>query len=363
MKRALHFIKKDSKIIPLGINNKTCLISESLKLNEDSIYILGREPDKIWPRLKSDTKLSNAFRFVSDGDYSIETLNVATHPYPYLTKSVSSVHCAIYSKNGEIYIMDLGSKNGTVVNDETVTGIRRLYEADNISLGDMEFGICKIPDYSKRMALVLGIDHKQDLKTGVRNSANGIEALLEAREFSQDNIFKHIYDENGTTGELKPTKKAIMGQLEFIANVQDDDGLTVIFYNGHGAKDGSLCLPSEWYNKILPKKSRSTAIIPAELNEAVAKIKGYKLMIIDSCHSGKIKRYFDRNPIEKTVVICSAKPEQLAAETLHDQFAVFTKQFLRYAANDITIRPELITHMITMHDQDHTTFINDKIKF
>ena len=48
---------------------------------------------------------------------------------------VSNVHARVYERDGDVFVEDLGSTNGTLVNDETLTGTRRLRKGDRIAAG------------------------------------------------------------------------------------------------------------------------------------------------------------------------------------------------------------------------------------
>lgn len=53
--------------------------------------------------------------------------------------AVSRQHCAITEDNGDYYLEDLKSRNGTFVNDEAVLQRRRLYDGDVIRVCEVEF--------------------------------------------------------------------------------------------------------------------------------------------------------------------------------------------------------------------------------
>jgi pSer/pThr/pTyr-binding forkhead associated (FHA) protein len=54
---------------------------------------------------------------------------------------VSRRHCAIVHDDGRLIIEDLGSTNGTFVNDEKVEAPRELKQADRLGVGTMEFEV------------------------------------------------------------------------------------------------------------------------------------------------------------------------------------------------------------------------------
>lgn len=53
--------------------------------------------------------------------------------------AVSKKHTAIFVRDGKLFVKDLGSTNGTLVNDEPVTADRELADGDRLKLGPLDF--------------------------------------------------------------------------------------------------------------------------------------------------------------------------------------------------------------------------------
>lgn len=53
--------------------------------------------------------------------------------------AVSKRHCAVFIRNGEVFVRDLGSTNGTLVNDEPVVGDKRVTDGDRLKVGPLDF--------------------------------------------------------------------------------------------------------------------------------------------------------------------------------------------------------------------------------
>ena len=51
----------------------------------------------------------------------------------------STVHARIYGRDGAIYVEDLGSTNGTYLNDELLSGPQPLHPGDRVRIGDSVF--------------------------------------------------------------------------------------------------------------------------------------------------------------------------------------------------------------------------------
>jgi hypothetical protein len=47
----------------------------------------------------------------------------------------SSIHARVFQRNGELWLEDLGSTNGTWLNDDRVRGLERLQRGDRVKVG------------------------------------------------------------------------------------------------------------------------------------------------------------------------------------------------------------------------------------
>lgn len=71
---------------------------------------------------------------LTDGEHVIGRSAAVNIPIDSLL--ISRRHARIVVSNGEAIVEDLGSKNGTIVNGEPITGSRRLNDGDEIALAD-----------------------------------------------------------------------------------------------------------------------------------------------------------------------------------------------------------------------------------
>lgn len=53
--------------------------------------------------------------------------------------NVSRRHACILRRQGRMFVKDLGSTNGTYLNDQPLTGPQPLHDGDQIRIGDSEF--------------------------------------------------------------------------------------------------------------------------------------------------------------------------------------------------------------------------------
>jgi pSer/pThr/pTyr-binding forkhead associated (FHA) protein len=56
-------------------------------------------------------------------------------------EGVSRTHCKVYVRDGLIYVEDLGSANGTLVNGVTIVGATAIGPGDRVQLGLAVFGL------------------------------------------------------------------------------------------------------------------------------------------------------------------------------------------------------------------------------
>jgi predicted component of type VI protein secretion system len=54
---------------------------------------------------------------------------------------VSNRHCALLARGGKVYVRDLGSTNGTILNGEKITGERELHTNDGLRVGPVDFDV------------------------------------------------------------------------------------------------------------------------------------------------------------------------------------------------------------------------------
>jgi pSer/pThr/pTyr-binding forkhead associated (FHA) protein len=56
-------------------------------------------------------------------------------------EEISGVHCEISKGGGKLYIKDLGSTNGTLVNGVHLTSIQKINDGDTITLGQTQMRV------------------------------------------------------------------------------------------------------------------------------------------------------------------------------------------------------------------------------
>jgi pSer/pThr/pTyr-binding forkhead associated (FHA) protein len=56
---------------------------------------------------------------------------------------VSQVHARVFDRDGELYVEDLGSTNGTLMNGAPVQGPTRLQRGDRVHIGQTEIEVAR----------------------------------------------------------------------------------------------------------------------------------------------------------------------------------------------------------------------------
>lgn len=61
------------------------------------------------------------------------------------SQAISKQHCAIHLRDGQVWVQDFGSTNGTHINDIPVIGEAQAKDGDNLKIGPLEFRLQVIP--------------------------------------------------------------------------------------------------------------------------------------------------------------------------------------------------------------------------
>jgi predicted component of type VI protein secretion system len=81
---------------------------------------------------------------------------------------VSRQHCAVLLEAGRVTVRDLGSKNGTFVNGEAISGERELKAGDKLSVGPLEFEV--------RVSVPIGGKKKPKVRSVQEAAARTVQA-------------------------------------------------------------------------------------------------------------------------------------------------------------------------------------------
>ncbi len=80
--------------------------------------------------------------FVVDGECTIGRAGGCQITLPGDT-FVSQVHARAFERDGHLYVEDLGSTNGTILNGQPITGPTRLQRGDRVHIGSTEIEVAR----------------------------------------------------------------------------------------------------------------------------------------------------------------------------------------------------------------------------
>lgn len=128
------------------------------------------------------------------------------------TDQVSRYHCSIMTENNTITVRDMGSRNGTFVNDEAISGECELKHGDRLRIGPLEFEVVLNIDLKgEKKPKVTSIKEAAARTATTKDDLNVENWLNEGPEVSQDDTrtidLKALYGETPTEPAKKePTK-------------------------------------------------------------------------------------------------------------------------------------------------------------
>jgi len=212
---------------------------------------------------------------------------------------ISRNHAGIYNdENGNFYLIDLNSKNGTFLNGQNINPNRskpkphKLTKDDKILISaDLELKVTgfKDTDYNN-YALMVGCDGG-NLK-GVKEDLTQISQQLIKRGYAGN--ITQLYNGNAT-------KENIIKQLEKLTYLTTPDSHFIFHYSGHGNKSGL--------------NVKESVLTPIEFYQRLSNIRGKKAVILDSCHAGVFINDSMRSWIpDGTLVLAGSSEKGLAYE-------------------------------------------------
>ena len=99
-----------------------------------------------------------------------------------LNELVSRHHCAIIVENGVVSVRDFGSKNGTYVNDDRITGDQVLTNGDRLRVCELEFEV--------QVDVGVGGEMKPKVESVQEAAARTVESNAEEEHLDLDNWLK-----------------------------------------------------------------------------------------------------------------------------------------------------------------------------
>ena len=94
------------------------------------------------------------------------------------SQAISHKHCAVLLRDGKVFILDLSSTNGTLVNDVVVSGEVEVKSGDRLKLGPLDFKIDIVATKPKTDSTPL----PDALKALTPSSAEKLKAVVAAKQ-------------------------------------------------------------------------------------------------------------------------------------------------------------------------------------
>lgn len=138
------------------------------------------------------------------------------------SEAVSRQHCVLQVEDGRATVCDLGSRNGTLVNDQRVEGRYTLKTGDRLTIGQLRFEV----------QLTTGLKgQKQPIVKDVKDAATRTRDAVAAEDLDVDS-WLHAADPAGSTRAVSSRDTQ---QIDLSDTSPGMDAATVI---GRNAKDG-----------------------------------------------------------------------------------------------------------------------------
>ena len=173
---------------------------------------------------------------------------------------VSGTHAEIFRSNGDFFIRDLGSTNGTFVNAIQVTETQ-LQEGDCIELGDMALlfqinisGEKAFDDYKKNSSIAMVFDKEENVGTTLEFSLNAPAADIVSRDMSRLSSQEQLSHLNTRLASLY----SILQKVNIIDSVERLLELTLKeLFKELGVDRAVLMLVDPASGKLEPKATKS----------------------------------------------------------------------------------------------------------
>ena len=126
---------------------------------------------------------------------------------------ISRYHCEIFHKDGNIFVRDMGSKNGVFLNDNRITETHELKNGDKLAVGPLEFfahiaidtkpqKAAKVRSVSDAVARTVAIQTEQAQKNPEDSIADWLLAAGESNDdlptqtIDASELMKHLHEQS-----------------------------------------------------------------------------------------------------------------------------------------------------------------------
>jgi uncharacterized caspase-like protein len=177
--------------------------------------------------------------------------------------------------------------------------------------------------------------------------AEGLDQAFHTYSQNKPQLFSEV--KTKLVRDNEATKKGILAGLDWLKDNAGEDDVVVVFYAGHGERDGN----GQFHLVAVDadaKKLADTAVTGPELKARMAALKSRRvLVLLDACHSGAIATDDLARDLKRpdcgVAVLCAAEGTELSRENQKDHHGYFTKWLLsglkgeagKNAAGEITL--------------------------
>tara|TARA_Y100000310_G_scaffold94955_1_gene92791 strand:- start:26025 stop:27014 length:990 start_codon:yes stop_codon:yes gene_type:complete len=218
--------------------------------------------------------------------------------------NVSRNHCIVELQPSGYVVRDLGSTNGTELTTKLGSNERRPIGIEDILVLDRSEGwgymVVGIKDPKKSHALLIGYPGTPgsgNYLPGVKNDIEAMKPALEQRDYSDRTTV--LFDYNATESN-------IMNQLERMASQSTEHSQNIIYFTGHGAKNGHMLIADGLLD-------------PQKMLDKIANIPGNKAVVFDMCYAGNVLNEQSYRVPRNTLVLTASTEYEQSAEGQIDQ--------------------------------------------
>jgi len=150
---------------------------------------------------------------------------------------ISRHHCALLIEENFVAIRDFGSKNGTHVNGERVSGERELKAGDKLTIGPLEFEVCLLTSVnSKKRSKV------ESVKEAAARTAEASDERVDVSQWltdkdHQDGVAETRVINVNETSEIDLCESQVMGIPKGLKGTATEVGKKVAVGKGGPAQD------------------------------------------------------------------------------------------------------------------------------
>jgi pSer/pThr/pTyr-binding forkhead associated (FHA) protein len=112
------------------------------------------------------------------------------------SERISRRHCRIWLERRKIWVQDLGSQNGTYVNDEVVIGKVQLSHGDELKVGHVRFRLQFVPDEDDRETDDLRVPMRRETSPGLATADPDMMELVPLDEPEPGDFNLPLQDED-----------------------------------------------------------------------------------------------------------------------------------------------------------------------